>query len=81
MAATKTVTAPVIKDEDRVEVFIPRGNSGDDPNLYVSVNEYTALLPRGQKSLVPKFVADEIYRAMEAEDRFYKTSSEREIKE
>lgn len=79
--ATKSTNAPVIKDEDRVEVFIPRGSSGDDPDLYVSVNEYTALLPRGQKSRVPKFVAEEILRAQAAEERFYKTSAEKEITE
>lgn len=50
-------------EDDRVEVFIPRGNRNSDPMLYVSVNGENFLLPKGKTSLVPKFVADEIERS------------------
>lgn len=63
-------------DEDgRVAVFVPRGNP-DDPGLWVSVNDYAAVLPRGKTSMVPKFVADEIERARKAEDAFWDLSAD-----
>lgn len=66
MATTKsTATANA---EERVEVFIPRGQANEDPNFYVSVNDYRATLPRSKKSMVPKFVADEINRSFEAQE-------------
>lgn len=49
--------------EDKIEVFIPRGDRNSDPNMYVSVNGKNYLLPKGKTSLVPKCVADEIERA------------------
>ena len=52
---------------DRVEVFIPRAVGNEDPNLFVSVNGYNCLLPRGKTSLVPKSVAAEIHRARRAQ--------------
>lgn len=48
---------------DRVSVFIPRGDLKGDPNLYVSVNEWSGLLPRGKTSEVPRYVAEEIARS------------------
>ena len=67
--------------DDRVEIFIPRGERGGDPNFYVSVNLYSALLPRGQTSLVPRFAAEEIRRAMKAENDFWAYSESRELRE
>lgn len=55
------------KAPDRVEVFIPKGNSNDDPNMFVSVNGVNFLLPRGKKSLVPVEVAQEIERSVKAQ--------------
>lgn len=57
--------------EKRVPIFIPRGQQNGDPNFYVSVNNYTAVLPRGKESEVPEYVAEEIKRALAAEDAFY----------
>lgn len=70
MATTKKeTTAPVQEmNEDRVEVYVPRGNVNDDPNLFVSVNGKNFLLPRGKKSMVPKHVADEVIRSHKAEE-------------
>jgi len=58
-------------DSKRVEVYIPRGADREDPNFFVAVNGVNYLLPRGKRSLVPKFVAKEIARSERAADRFY----------
>ena len=57
--------------EERVEIFVPKGYTGDEPNVFVSVNGVNYLLPRGKKSMVPKFVAEEIRRSEKAADIFY----------
>lgn len=64
------------KTTDMVEVSIPRGSDRGDPNLFVGVNGVNYILPRGKKSIVPKFVADEIKRSREAEERFYETKDD-----
>lgn len=56
------------KTENRVKVFISRGASNEDPNLFVSVNGVNYLLPRGKESLVPKAVAEEINRSLRAQE-------------
>lgn len=61
------------KNTDMVEVTIPRGSDRGDPNLFVAVNGVNYILPRGKKSTVPKYVADELKRSREAEDAFYET--------
>ena len=45
------------------EVFIPKGNQNDEPNLFVSINGVNYLLPKGKKSKVPPWVAYEIRRS------------------
>ena len=67
-AETKAA-AMSIRQEERVEVYIERGNANDDPNLFVSVNGYNCLLPKGKTSLVPKSVAAEIRRARKAQQK------------
>lgn len=61
MAETKTVK------ETREKIFIPKGQAGDNPNFFVSVNGKNYILPKGQESEVPKHVADEIRRSWAAE--------------
>ena len=59
-------------ESKRVSVFIPRGASNEDPNLFVSINGVNYLLPRGKESLVPECVArviDQANKAKEAGDR------------
>jgi hypothetical protein len=58
--------------DERVAVFIPRAIGNDEPNLFVSVNGMNFILPKGQTSSVPKFVAGEIERSREAEAALYK---------
>ena len=64
---TEEAKTEKVKD-DRVEVFIPKGQANEDPNLFVSVNGKNYLLPRGKKSKVPPEIAEEIRRANEAEE-------------
>lgn len=64
------------KTEERVEIFVPRGNSNEDPNLFISVNGVNYLLPRGKKSLVPPHVAYEFERAQKAEAALYEKQDE-----
>ena len=55
--------------ENRVEVFVPKGYANDEPNLFVSVNGVNYLLPKGKKSMVPDFVAEEIERSKRAAEK------------
>ena len=50
-------------EDERVEMFIPRGDRNSDPDLFVSINGKNYLLPKGKTSLVPKEVSDEIERS------------------
>lgn len=55
--------------EERVEVFIPRGNGKDEPNVFVGLNGVNYLLPRGKTSLVPPAVARELELSQKAQQR------------
>lgn len=67
--AETAAAAKSIREEERVEIYIERAQGNDEPNLFVSVNGYNCLLPKGKTSLVPKSVADEINRARRAQQR------------
>ena len=56
------------QNNERVEVYIPKGAANDDPNFFVSVNGVGYLLPRGKKSMVPPHIKAEIDRSLEAQD-------------
>lgn len=53
---------------EEVEIYIPKGNVNDDPNLMVGINGVNYLLPKGRKSKVPEAVAWEIERAGKAQE-------------
>lgn len=55
--------------EKRVKIFVPRGASNEDPNLFISVNGVNYLLPRGKESAVPEVVAAEYRRSLKALER------------
>jgi hypothetical protein len=59
--------------DNRVELFVPKGYANDDPNFYVSVNGVNYILPRGKKSMVPDFVADEYHRSVRAQEKLDET--------
>ena len=53
----------------REKVFVPRGASNEDPNLFISVNGVNYLLPRGKSSKVPRHIAEEFNRSQRAQTR------------
>lgn len=55
--------------DNRVEIFVPKGYANDEPNLFIGVNGVNYLLPKGKKSTVPDFVAEEFYRMQRAQDK------------
>ena len=59
--------APVVPEEEKVDLYIPRGTAKNDHNLFIGVNGVNYILPKGQTSKVPKFVADEYRRSQNAE--------------
>ena len=60
--------------EGYVDLFVPRGNAGDDPNLLISINGKNFLLPRGTTSKVPAYVKEEFDRSQKAQEAFDKKS-------
>ena len=65
MATEKKTEAAAEKLPDPYEleeIFIPRAGAKEDPNLFVSVNGKNFLIPKGKKSKVPRYIADEIRR-------------------
>lgn len=56
-----------MKNENRVEVFIPKGYAVEDPNVFVSINGAAYVLPRGKRVTVPVAVAEELHRAERAQ--------------
>lgn len=73
LSAEALAAAKWIQAEERVEVYVERGNATDEPNLFVSVNGYNCLLPKGKTSLVPKSVAEEVARAKRAQQKLDET--------
>lgn len=69
---TASKTAEKVK-YNRVEITVPKGYANDDPNFFISVNGVNYLLPRGKKSMVPDFVAEEFYRSQRAQDKLDET--------
>ena len=69
--------APVVPEEERVELFIPRGSTGEDPNEIIGLNGVLYLFPKGKTSLVPAAVAAEYHRAQRAKAIFDEGVSQR----
>ena len=55
------------KVEDQVEIFVPRTPGNTDPNFIIVINGKNYVLPKGQKSIVPKAVAEEYERSKRAQ--------------
>lgn len=85
-AAAPDMEAAEIKPEEKtvanrpemeiVELFIDRDPSDQNPNLVIGINGKNWVMPRGETSQVPKFVADEYKRAREAQYNADKTINE-----
>lgn len=69
LKAESAAAAENLRAEEREEIFIERAGANEEPNLFVSVNGYNCLLPKGKTSLVPKSVAAEIHRARRAQQQ------------
>ena len=52
----------------KVDLFIPRGSSVDEPNVIISVNGKNYVLPKGKTSQVPDFVKYEYERSVRAKE-------------
>lgn len=52
----------------KVNLFIPRGSSVDEPNVIISVNGKNYVLPKGKTSKVPDFVKYEYERSIRAKE-------------
>jgi len=67
-AAKDETEASAAPEEERVEIFVPKGYANDEPNLMIAVNGVTYLLPKGKSSKVPKHIAEEFYRSQKAQE-------------
>ncbi len=67
---TETAAGTMPDPYELEEIFIPRAGAKEEPNLFVSVNGKNFLIPKGKKSKVPRYIADEIRRAERARDDF-----------
>lgn len=68
--------------DDIVEIFVERDGTDGDPNLVVGVNGKNWVMPRGETSKVPRFVAEEYERSRKARYKADKTINQlRGIKE
>lgn len=56
-----------VKKDERVDLFIPKGLTNDDPNVYISVNGEIYLLPKGETSKVPPYVKKAYERSNNAQ--------------
>ena len=69
MATNNNTQAPqVAPNDDREEIFVPRGYANDEPNLMIAVNGVNYVLPKGKTSKVPKHIAEEFYRSQKAQE-------------
>lgn len=59
MATKQTQAADINPMSIKEEIYIPVV-SGEMPYVYVSLNNYTAQIPRGQMVSIPKPVADKL---------------------
>ena len=75
MATTenKTPKATETPKDNRVEISVPKGYANDEPNMVIGINGVNYLLPRGKKSMVPDFVAEEFYRSQRAQEKLDET--------
>ena len=66
---------PAKKSEknERIELFIPKGNSNDEPNHLISVNGKNYNLPKGKTSKVPLEVYAEYERSVRAQQKYDET--------
>jgi len=72
MADKNTASA----QETRVEIFIPKGNANDEPNLFVGVNGKTWQIQRGVEVEVPDYVAEVLKNSMKQDNLAFELMSD-----
>ena len=65
--ANETTEKKTKTTDEREEIFVPRGYANDEPNMIIAVNGVNYVLPRGEHSNVPKFIAEEFHRSQKAQ--------------
>ena len=74
---TEKETGPTVDPAlEMVDVFVERDPSDENPNLVIGINGKNWVMPRGETSRVPRYVADEYKRAREAQYKADKTVNE-----
>lgn len=69
MADTKNkLSAAESFELQKVPVFIPKSNNGDDSDVIVSVNGKTWSAQRGKKVYMPRYAARILQQSIKAED-------------
>lgn len=63
------------KNENLVEVRVPRGQSNEEPCVMIGINGKNWLLPKGKTSKVPAYVAEEYNRHLAAVESYTETIS------
>lgn len=61
---------------DMVELFIDRDPSDENPDIIIGINGKNWVMPRGETSVVPRYVADEYRRSVAAQYKADKTAKE-----
>lgn len=74
--AEKETEATVDPALEMVDVFVERDPSDENPNLVIGINGKNWVMPRGESSRVPRYVADEYKRARAAQYKADKTVNE-----
>ncbi len=69
--ATKAKPKATIETNGKVTVTIPRAREGEEKSLYICVNGKSYLIPKGKPVEVPDYIAKELERSQEAENRMY----------
>ena len=66
---TQPEVPEVPKAPEKMDIYIERGSSTEDPNLQVCGNGVMYLLPKGKTSTVPVAVYNEIMRSRRAREQ------------
>ena len=59
----------IMNKENYVDLTVPKGYAGDDPNVFIGLNGKNYLLPKGKTSRVPAAVKAEYMRAVRAQEQ------------
>ena len=68
MATTKKTEVKAVIPEGYEEIMIPKADANEDKDLFIGINGENWLIPRGKKTAVPEYVAEEIRRSEEAKE-------------